>query len=41
MNEHQRHIEEGLLSFTCPECEPIIMYQLRKTRKVHVVGYKK
>ena len=36
-----KHIEEGVLSFTCPECEPLIIEQLRRTRKVSIIGYKK
>jgi len=28
-----KHIEEGLLKFDCPECEPYITEQLRRTRK--------
>jgi len=36
-----KHIEEGLLRFDCPECEPLIMDQLRRTRKIHIIGHKK
>ena len=36
-----KHIEERLLKFGCPECEPYIVEQLRRTRKIGVIGYKK
>ena len=36
--EHDLHLKEGLLKFGCPECEPYIMEQLRRTRKVRVKG---
>jgi hypothetical protein len=40
MNEHEKHIKRRMLVFNCPECEPFITEQLRRTRSVHVIGSK-